>query len=150
MYSYTQQFKLIKSDILIIIIDDKIIPFKGILELIDWQINGLLSKAIISGIITFDNSDNLMFNTQKKLGINKIIILKNSKDLLNNFYNTLTGINANKFTLLVPNGINLNLKNFFKSLKDKKFDFSNLSSKQTKNERLIYFKEVLYESQSIN
>lgn len=145
MLSYKEQNNLINDDTLLIVVDRSIIPFKGFLDFVDWQINAAFSSAIRDGVFSFDNDKILMFNTEKKIGINATLIFKNTKTLASNISNIIKKLNVNNFTLLIPKTVNINLKTLLIGLKHEQLGWTKLSTKETKHERLTYFKEVIYE-----
>lgn len=144
MLSYQEQNYLLNDNTLMIVVDKSIIPFKGLLDFIDWQINAVFSSAINNGFFNFENDQVLMLNTEAKIGVKSTLIFKNTKTLTRTLSKTIKNLNVNNFTLLVPKTVNINLKALLTSLKSEQLSWTKLKTKETKHERLVCFKEVIY------
>jgi len=136
------KLKHLKGEFILIPIDKNLLPFKGILAIIDWNTNLCLSNALNNKLLDFETNKNILINTEKKLNVNKTILIQNKNNLSLKILELIKSFNAKSFTIILTNDFKINLKDFFKSLKSNNLKWNSTTNLATKHEKIIYFNEV--------
>ncbi|MFH1222879.1 MAG: hypothetical protein V1647_00880, partial [Pseudomonadota bacterium] len=75
MINYSEHFKKIEGDLLIIAVSAPITPLKGTAGLVDWVTNAIISKAIVQKKYSGKEGETLLLNTKDLLPVERTIIL---------------------------------------------------------------------------
>jgi len=145
MSFYTEQLKNISGDTLVITSSPPFEQTRGLYELVDWKLGGVLSKTIIEQAKNNLKEGPILIPTYGKLPVERVIFVPISRAIRSDISKALSGLHVKNCTISFPKNFKKDLKSyFFEEFKNTYLDWNRIEEKKTDDEILIMLNKIQY------
>jgi hypothetical protein len=145
MSFYTEQVNNIQGDTLIINASQPFERTRGLYELVDWKLGGVLSNAIIKQHEQKLKEAPILIPSYGKLPVERIIFIPIGKSIKTDIIRSLKGLGSKSCTISFPKSFKKDLKAyFFEEFANSNFQWQRIEEIKTYDECLVVLSKIQY------
>jgi hypothetical protein len=145
MSFYTEQVKNIQGDTLIITATEPFEQTRGLFELVDWKLGGVLSKILIERSEKKLKDSPILIPSYGKLPVERVIFIPISRAIRSDISRSLRGFGSKNCTISFPKNFKKDLKTyFFEEFNGTHLQWHRIEERKTYDENLIILNKILY------
>lgn len=145
MSFYTEQIKNIQGDTLIIASTEPLEQTRGLYELVDWKLGGILSRAVLEISKKQLRESPILIPTYGKLPAERVIFIPISRTIKSDISKSLQGLGSKNCTISFPKSFKKDLKSyFFEEFHNTRLQWQRIEERKTYDETLIILNKILY------